>query len=1012
MPLPVLVIPATIAIAKSAPFWAPFAAPIISAVSGGFNRLVGNQYNRETQVMLESKREEMQLTQLKFQYLQQKDTQSFQSDLQGKNHEHQRLQQRENQTHQLDLQNNSYDRQLDLQSNSHDFQRSQQRDNQIFQIDLQNNSYDRQLDLQSNSHDFQQSQQRDAQAFQLAMSQLSADRQAQLQEYIQQCNARMQKDSQMFLAWKWQEEKSLQLAVVEYGRETQLMLAILNRETNMQSIEENQILQNWPLILMPAQIVKATDRMPLRVILSPPDVDYDKFANPNKDGNKRKLPDLEKGLSAGLRQFVSQHYGNHQQTQRAVQLLDGAWQSKKYRDGASIQALHSKLSTESILILQTSIDGDRLNFDYNFWSNDSEPIHQSVLANHKFVDLLYDSAKERARDWKGQRDLLVEFGEDPAHHHPINTHNLALLEKEERLAQAGIDINQIQSRYIPADEDFESFKEWLVTYHSFILALTTDCYYLVQGNITPLLPQILPELFTVDLYPRPLELMLTSYEQTIDAFAVERSTIVPDLYLNLAATFQPFEDRTYARRCLLKSIQALLNQRPQISGLIGQDLAAYLSVLPNYLITADREYVAKLNSLLAAVEIDVQFDLVRICLQRGIDRAHQENYLGAIAEFTLLIALDSRLAPAYFNRGLAYSKLEQYPAAITDFIHHLDLVPNSPDTYSSRGNIYYKQGEYQLALQDYDRALQIAPNHPAALKGKDLAYQAIAAKLRQQEEEKNSKGKPFSFEVVRVNSRGEIIQREQKQASAITQNLPQGATLERVYIPGGKFLMGSPDGVGNATEHPQHQVTIAPFFMSKYPVTQAQWRAVASLPQEQRKLDSAPSHFKGDNRPVEQVSWHDAVEFCARLSRYTGDVYRLPSEAEWEYACRAETTTPYYFGDTITPQLVNYDGNYTYGDAPKGEYRTQTTDVGIFPPNNFGLYDLHGNVWEWCADMWSDSYAGAPKNGSIWEKGDNNRSPLRGGSWDDDPGYCRSAYRFFFTRGNANDRFGFRIVCE
>jgi formylglycine-generating enzyme required for sulfatase activity len=251
-----------------------------------------------------------------------------------------------------------------------------------------------------------------------------------------------------------------------------------------------------------------------------------------------------------------------------------------------------------------------------------------------------------------------------------------------------------------------------------------------------------------------------------------------------------------------------------------------------------------------------------------------------------------------------------------------------------------------------------------------------------------------------------------REAEGFTQKLANGESLGMVYIPPGKFLMGSPDGEGYKWEKPQHQVTISPFYMSKYPVTQSQWRSVAALPQEQRKLHPAPSGFKGDNRPVESVSWHDAVEFCARLSKSTKQVYRLPSEAEWEYACRAGTTTLFYFGETITPQLVNYNGNYTYGDAPKGEYREQTTDVGIFPPNNFGLYDLHGNVWEWCADMYSDSYVGAPTDGSIWQKGDDSRSSMRGGSWYDIPDYCRSAFRLNYTRDDANIYVGFRLVCE
>mgnify|MGYP005839573929 CR=1 FL=1 len=160
---------------------------------------------------------------------------------------------------------------------------------------------------------------------------------------------------------------------------------------------------------------------------------------------------------------------------------------------------------------------------------------------------------------------------------------------------------------------------------------------------------------------------------------------------------------------------------------------------------------------------------------------------------------------------------------------------------------------------------------------------------------------------------------------------------------------------------------------------------MAGLPKVKTDLDPDPAKFKGDNRPVEQISWHDATEFCARLTKHTGRTYRLPSEAEWEYACRAGTTTPFYFGETITPDLVNYDGNYSYGAAPQGQYREATTDVGSFPPNGFGLYDTHGNVWEWCLDHWHDSYGGlfrqAPTDGSAWLSSDENKSRLlRGGS--------------------------------
>jgi formylglycine-generating enzyme required for sulfatase activity len=241
-----------------------------------------------------------------------------------------------------------------------------------------------------------------------------------------------------------------------------------------------------------------------------------------------------------------------------------------------------------------------------------------------------------------------------------------------------------------------------------------------------------------------------------------------------------------------------------------------------------------------------------------------------------------------------------------------------------------------------------------------------------------------------------------------------GIILEMVAIPGGTFLMGSPatEKYRHDDESPQHTVRVAPFFMAKYPVTQAQWRAVAAFPKINIDLKPDPSDFKGANRPVEQVNWHEAVEFCARLSQKTGKTYRLPSEAEWEYACRAGTTTPFHFGETITPDLANYDGgDSTYASETKGIYREQTTDVGSFLPNAFGLYDMHGNVWEWCADPWHENYQGAPVDGSVWEFGGNQNSRLqRGGSWFSNPRHCRSAYRLRSEPDIRSSSLGFRAA--
>jgi formylglycine-generating enzyme required for sulfatase activity len=229
-----------------------------------------------------------------------------------------------------------------------------------------------------------------------------------------------------------------------------------------------------------------------------------------------------------------------------------------------------------------------------------------------------------------------------------------------------------------------------------------------------------------------------------------------------------------------------------------------------------------------------------------------------------------------------------------------------------------------------------------------------------------------------------------------------------VQIPGGSFMMGSPesekDRSTDGSESPQHEVNVPGFSMGKFVVTQEQYQQI---------MGNNPSSSKGAKRPVEQVSWNDAKKFCGKLTKNTGREYRLPSEAEWEYACRAGTTTPFHFGETITTELANYDGTDPYASEPKGKYLQKTTDVDSFTPNAFGLYNMHGNVWEWCQDDLHNDYTDAPTNGSAWESQDGDIKVARGGSWLNDPTFSRSAYRGTFGKSKlrVND-LGFRVVCS
>ena len=263
-------------------------------------------------------------------------------------------------------------------------------------------------------------------------------------------------------------------------------------------------------------------------------------------------------------------------------------------------------------------------------------------------------------------------------------------------------------------------------------------------------------------------------------------------------------------------------------------------------------------------------------------------------------------------------------------------------------------------------------------------------------------------EVVTVDANGKIITRQALRVEYFSEELSNGITLEMAQIPGGKFTMGSPawEKGREDNESPLHEVTVKPFFMAKFPITQAQYKAI---------MGENPSHFQSmfshDRHPVESVAWRAAVDFCEELTKLTKREYRLPSEAEWEYACRAQTTTPFHFGETITTDLANYN-NSIYASESGGVDRNHTTEVGIFPPNAFGLYDMHGNVLEWCQDTWHSNYDGAPTDGSSWINNNYDSKVLRGGAWSFKPEFCRSAKRhsgkpdYDYRKRNT----GFRVV--
>jgi formylglycine-generating enzyme required for sulfatase activity len=362
----------------------------------------------------------------------------------------------------------------------------------------------------------------------------------------------------------------------------------------------------------------------------------------------------------------------------------------------------------------------------------------------------------------------------------------------------------------------------------------------------------------------------------------------------------------------------------------------------------------------------------------------------------------------YIAERLGYSSLAEFRAVL--------LSPETEDSEELQGLQAFASltasileplgGRYAtFAQQLRQRAGEFLPDFPPL---ESLEYESAVIEIQE----------VFEFETATITRHNDnwVIQRRQGEAQGYVEPLNDGLGLEMLAIPSGTFLMGAPEGEPESrdNERPQHEVTVPAFFMGRYPVTQAQWRVVAGYPVVERNLNPDPSDFQGNDLPVEQISWLDAIEFCQRLSNQTGQLYRLPSEAEWEYACRAGTQTPFYFGETLTPELANYDGNHTYNDGPKGVYRESTTPVGTFPANAWGLCDMHANVWEWCQDDWHNNYESRSEDVYAWldESSTNNRKVLRGGSWNNSPRNCRSVVRYGDITDICPRNFSFRLCCS
>jgi WD40 repeat protein len=586
--------------------------------------------------------------------------------------------------------------------------------------------------------------------FQAKQAKLSAKQAQELQLFIQRAeDTRLQKNLD-FQRWSLEQEKALQLELLERNQTLQRELVTYQRQTSLKVVEEQKRLENSPIWLVASDILNShpeDEVMPLRVFFAPPRLQFERFTNTPTAA--KRFPDIELTLAEGLRQF----FRNYSTSGRNIDFLAGAWVSKSFHSEASIKALFGVLKSEPTLVLESEVDGDYLNFRLAYWGlNWSKYRYEPIISRLPYRDILHESAKTRARRWLKTRVKLIAAGENPEDVDKLygrdNVKNLETLQREERFRTAGVDSSELELSYSINKKDFDELSQFLIIYHCVFAGLVADEYFLVQYNLPPLLPQLLPNLTEgvpdTQVVQGLIQAIIGYYQNIYQALGRERSSWEPELAIDLARSLTHLPDKIWAKQEIIHSIKAWLN----LCGLLPdndvevtandvgtQGIAPLLQKMESALRLEDRDYVEKLNQCLAAVGEEKRLNITEACYQRGMRRCHEGDYSAAITDFDQAIELNPSLAKAFYNRGLAHAKLGQYQDAIASYTKVLETHENWADAYNNRGNAHYKLGNYEQAIADYNQALSINPDFPQAQRNRDIACGVLEEIKRKQQEE-------------------------------------------------------------------------------------------------------------------------------------------------------------------------------------------------------------------------------------------------------------------------------------
>ncbi len=459
-------------------------------------------------------------------------------------------------------------------------------------------------DLQIAQMKLQYLQHQDNIKLQSQLAQVNHEKAKEIQHYIQSAeNARLEKKLD-FEKWRFQEEKALQLQVLELNHRLQTQVLSYQRQTSLKVLEEQKKLDNSPIWLVTSDIITNTNPSkitPLRIFFAPPKLQFESLQNKNNPHDN--LPNLELTIAEGLRQFL-QNYTTYEQQ---IDFLAGAWTSKSFHSEASIKSLFSVLKTEPTLVLESEIDGDYLNFRIAQWfKNGANYNYRPIISRLSYQEILFNSAKERALEWEKTRNQLIELGETPADVDLVyggdNVQNLATLKKAEKFKLAGI--NTVNLTYLVNKKDYENLAQFLIIYHSIFTGLVADEYFIREYQLTPLLPTFIPDLIKEikegDLLTEIMESVKVYYDQLYESLAEIYGVLLPDLLLDFALNLAQISQADWAKSQVINSLKLWLKQRYLLDNEVTSDVSIndLLSMIEDNLIFSDQEYINKLNQLL------------------------------------------------------------------------------------------------------------------------------------------------------------------------------------------------------------------------------------------------------------------------------------------------------------------------------------------------------------------------------------------------------------------------------